>query len=143
MAVPTHKVCISYIPKCASTTSVKLVRKMIGMKNWNEGDQEFLHVFTKNGVKMVGPKHSPDFYLDVMTNPEWKKIGVLRDPEDRFISAYTNKILQKRELWRIGFKEKRIPSLDEVSDICSKHCTHSHKAVLESNPQLRNHVLCL
>lgn len=53
-------------------------------------------------------------YARLYTNTSQIKILVVRNPEERFLSAYMDKIYSLKEFGRIGYHGKSVPTLDRV-----------------------------
>ncbi|GMH39692.1 hypothetical protein BSKO_07590 [Bryopsis sp. KO-2023] len=115
MAIKQHKICISGIPKCASSTMNILVRRMLGIPSWNN-----THGHTHgagNGIKWVNAKKDFDQYRRIMEGTDWLNIAVVREPAARFLSAFVDKIVKKKEFGRVGFRKSswmEEPSLEWV-----------------------------
>lgn len=102
MAITRHKICVSGIPKCASSTMNILLKRMMGNKDWNDPNGHTHGPL--NGIKWVNSWLDFDEYKQIMESTEWVKIAVVREPAARFLSAYVDKIVKKKEYGRIGFK---------------------------------------
>lgn len=107
-----HQICFSSIPKCATSTIVALVRRMNGNSLWNTSKR-----YSHGGPGLNWSSAVKDFqgYEKLYTNTSQIKILIVRNPEERFFSAYMDKIYSLREFGRVGYKGKSVPSLDSVS----------------------------
>ncbi|GMH39671.1 hypothetical protein BSKO_07569 [Bryopsis sp. KO-2023] len=108
------KVCVSGIPKCGSSTMNILLRRMNGIKSWND-TKGHTHG-SVNGLHWVNAKKNFTAYQEVMNDPSWIKLLVVREPASRVLSAYLDKILNLKEFGRIGYHGKEVPSFDYVLD---------------------------
>lgn len=124
-----HKLCISGIPKCASSTMNILTVRMSGLPGWNNSQMN-AHGH-RTGLKWINAQHNYDAYDGNFTDTTVVKIAVLRDPEKRFLSGYSDKILEKHQYGRIGLqKTKTIPSVEEVRFLNISWIQESHISLL-------------
>eukprot|EP01047_Picozoa_sp_COSAG01_P005277 COSAG01_NODE_179_length_22923_cov_25.190535_10_plen_289_part_00 len=78
------------VPKVACTVFKQLLRRMMGFGDWATGNDDIPHNPAKNGLKYLC-----DFPLEqaqvMMTSPNWTRAIFLREPHERFLSAYLDK----------------------------------------------------
>lgn len=111
--VQRHNLCVSGIPKSASSTMNILLRRMEGIPGWND-----THGRTHgavNGLKWANSAKDFDLYARTYKNTSIVKIAVIREPANRLRSAYLDKIYKLHEFGRIGYKGKKVPTLNAVS----------------------------
>eukprot|EP00656_Telonema_subtile_P044278 TRINITY_DN50561_c0_g1_i1.p1 TRINITY_DN50561_c0_g1~~TRINITY_DN50561_c0_g1_i1.p1 ORF type:complete len:368 (+),score=78.65 TRINITY_DN50561_c0_g1_i1:128-1231(+) len=78
------------VPKVACTVFKQLFRRMMGLKDWRVGNDLIPHNFKSNGLRYLF--HWPlDEAQAIMTDPAWKKVIFLREPHERYLSAYLDK----------------------------------------------------
>lgn len=90
--VPEYKLAFFSVPKVACTTFKFLFRRMSGAQRWDS--QDFKLILPHN-PKYNGLKYLWDFPLEeateIMTSPEWTRAIFVRDPKQRFLSAFLDK----------------------------------------------------
>ena len=91
IVVESHKLIFFTIPKVGSTVFKKLFRRMMGYENWRTKDP---HDPAHNGLDYLNDYSTKQITL-MMTSPEWTRAIFVRDPKERFLSAYLDKVRRK------------------------------------------------
>lgn len=85
--------------KNACTIWLQLLRRMMHIKNWNEVDNNVEKLLPWN-PEYNGLKYLYDYNIsyanDIMTNPKWTRAIFVRDPKERFLSAYIDKVVRSK-----------------------------------------------
>ena len=80
--------------KVGCTTFKMLFRRMMGLPDWNV--EEYENMLPWN-PETNGLKYLYDFdrerATEIMTNPDWTRAIFVRDPKERFLSAYLDKVI--------------------------------------------------
>ena len=90
--VQSHKLVFFFIPKVACTVWKQLFRRMEGYDNWI-GKNTNIHDPLLNGLKYLN-YYSLEDATRMMNDPAYTKAIFVRDPKDRFLSAFLDKGLQ-------------------------------------------------
>ena len=90
--VESHKLVFFFIPKVACTVWKQLFRRMEGYDNWI-GKNTNIHDPQKNGLKYLNYYSLKDA-TRIINDPAYTKAIFVRDPKDRFLSAFLDKGLQ-------------------------------------------------
>lgn len=83
------------IPKVGCTIWKQLFRRMMGYANWQMHDGNAMpHDPSSNGLKYL---YDYDIVTatEFMTSPNWTRAIFTRDPKERFVSAYLDKVLTR------------------------------------------------
>jgi hypothetical protein len=80
------------VPKNACTTWKMLFRRMHGAQNYQDQDERrgLPHNPTRNGLRYLS-EYSLDEANRIMTSPDYTRAIFVRDPKNRFLSAYLDK----------------------------------------------------
>ena len=83
--------------KNACTIWLQLMRRMMHIKKWNEVDNNVEKLLPWN-PEYNGLKYLYDYNIsyasDILTNPKWTRAIFVRDPKERFLSAYIDKVIR-------------------------------------------------
>jgi Sulfotransferase family len=90
-----YKLVFFTIPKVGCTAWKQLFRRMMGYRDWKNENVHAMQPWNpeSNGLKYL-------YHYDrvtastMMTSPEWTRAIVVRDPKERFLSAYLDKIVR-------------------------------------------------
>jgi hypothetical protein len=92
IVVKEYKLLFFSVPKVACTTFKFLFRRIQGVKDWDNQDSDY---GLPHNPKYNNLKYLSDYSLqeasEMMTNPEWTKAIFVRDPKERFLSAFLDK----------------------------------------------------
>ena len=138
------------IPKVGCTVFKQLFRRMMGYSDWHVQREPYVpHDPGSNGLKYLHhyPVQKANHFL---TSPEWTRAIFIRDPKERILSAYLDKVIKDTAL-KGGYiqrncctkkhkpnicgvsAKKRVPSVtgDDCSFQCflndiTKHCDDPH-----------------
>jgi len=83
-----YKLIFFTIPKVACTVWKQLFRRMMGNKNWTLP----AHNPKTNGLRYLH-HYSLERATEFMTSPEYTRAIFVRDPKERFVSAFLDKVL--------------------------------------------------
>jgi hypothetical protein len=92
IVIESHKLVFFTIPKVGCTVWKQLFRRMEGYSDWQDQDGERLlpHNPNENGLKYLY-----DYPIEkankIMTSPKWTKAMMVREPKQRFLSAFLDK----------------------------------------------------
>jgi hypothetical protein len=93
-----HKLLLFTIPKVGCTVMRQLARRMMGMKDWSQADDQIPHNPEKNGLRYL-EHYSLASATHMMTAPDWTRAVFVRDPHERMLSAYLDKAVQTNSHW--------------------------------------------
>lgn len=81
------------IPKVACTTWKQLFRRIMGAKDWqsHDGNKYLPHNPKFNNLKYLHHYHNLTQVRTMFLDPNWTKAIFVRDPKQRFLSAYLDK----------------------------------------------------
>ena len=82
IVIESHKPIFFPVPKVADTIWLMLLRRMMGMENWNSLDGDSF-----DGIVRLSD-FSVEQATEMMNSPEYTRATFLRDPEDRFLSTF-------------------------------------------------------
>ena len=109
VVIEKYKLIFFTTAKVACTTWKQLFRRMMGYKDWNlEGTKDMLpwNPLT-NGLKYLY-HYDRKTATDMMRSPEWTKAIFLRDPKERILSSFLDKVKKEPEVvWNTCCIEKR------------------------------------
>jgi hypothetical protein len=92
IVVEEHKLIFFTIPKVGCTVWKQLFRRMAGSDDWRAHDSHLPHNPLKNGLKYLYD-YSPDQADRILMDPSWTRAIFVRDPKERFLSAYLDKVI--------------------------------------------------
>ncbi|GAX13362.1 carbohydrate 4-sulfotransferase 8 [Fistulifera solaris] len=92
IVIESHKLVFFTIPKVGCTVWKQLFRRMEGYSDWQDQDGERLlpHNPNENGLKYLYD-YPIDKANEIMTSPKWTKAMMVREPKQRFLSAFLDK----------------------------------------------------
>jgi hypothetical protein len=92
IVIESHKLIFFSIPKAGCTVWKQLFRRMMGYSDWlsQDGDTMLPHNPRKNGLKYLYD-YSTEQASEMMTSPEWTRAMMVREPKQRFLSAFLDK----------------------------------------------------
>jgi len=128
--IESHKLVFYTVPKVSTTVFKKLFRRMEGYDNWQTKDP---HDPRFNGLKRLRMKDfSPENITSMLLSPDWTRAIFLRDPKERFLSAYLDKVRNKEGKYVIGHccpkKKQCVPNTMLEFIELSKRCLDPHWA---------------
>jgi hypothetical protein len=85
-----HKLVFIWFPKVGCTVWKRLFRRMMGYTDWNTKNP---HPANENGLVVLDDL-DPDQVTRILNAPDWTVVMILRDPKDRLLSAYLDKIVR-------------------------------------------------
>ena len=92
-----YKLLFVPIPKVACTQWLQLFRRMEGQKDWVTRQIGLPYTPEFNGLTYLS-----DFSLteanEIMKSPEWTRAVFVRDPKERFLSAYLDKVVNSQHI---------------------------------------------
>jgi hypothetical protein len=88
--VPEYKLIFFTFPKVASTEWKRMFMRMNGNPDWctrgNSHAEEFNKITTLQD-------YAPEIATAMMTSPEWTKAAIFREPKERVLSAFLDKVV--------------------------------------------------
>jgi hypothetical protein len=92
IVIESHKLVFFSIAKAGCTVWKQLFRRMMGYSDWlsQDGEKMLPHNPRKNGLKYLDD-YSIEQASDMMTSPEWTRAMMVREPKQRFLSAFLDK----------------------------------------------------
>ena len=131
--IESHKLVFYSIPKVSTTIFKQLFRRMEGYENWKTRDSLITHDPRINGLKRLRRKDfSPENIATMLISPEWTRAIFIRDPKERFLSAYLDKVQNKEGKYVIGHccpkKKQCVPNTMLEFIELSKRCHDPHWA---------------
>jgi Sulfotransferase family len=92
VVLESHKLIFFTIPKVGCTIWKQLFRRMMGYDDWMSQDYETWqpHNPAVNGLKYLSD-YTPEEASELMTSPDWTRAMMVRDPKQRFLSAFLDK----------------------------------------------------
>jgi hypothetical protein len=95
IVVEEYKLLVYTQPKVASTTLKQLFRRMMHLEDWALHKEPYLpHDPNHNGLRYLY-HYPPSHVASIMTSPHWTRAIFVRDPKERFLSAYLDKAVRK------------------------------------------------
>lgn len=95
--IETHKLLFVPIPKVACTQWLQLFRRMAGQTDWKRRSGGQPYTPSINGLTYLS-----DYNLTrvqhILTSPEWTRAVFVRDPKERFLSAYLDKVVHTQHI---------------------------------------------
>lgn len=103
IVLESHRLIFFTIPKAGCTVWKQLFRRMMGYVDWNVQDETTLvpHNPETNGLKYLSD-YTPKQASEMMTSPEWTRAIMVRDPKERFLSAFLDKSVSNDHRHIIG-----------------------------------------
>lgn len=89
-----HRLVFFSVAKVGCTQFKMLFRRMMGYQDWNVEEYERFLPWNPNtnGLKYLY-HYSLERATEMMTSPEWTRAIFVRDPKERFLSAYLDKVV--------------------------------------------------
>jgi hypothetical protein len=131
MVLLLHNERIAYcsIPKCASTPLNRFMMRAVGLSLWNSTS----HPVHRNGVPRLSSLTRSESE-EVMKSPRWTRVLVVRDPVERFASAFLDKCARAIPNGNCPVSG---PLRLDVQAVLSTLETQSTKALTIINPHFR------
>jgi len=89
-----YKLVFFTVAKVGCTQFKMLFRRMMGYQDWNATDWQKMLPWNPetNGLKYLYD-FSPERATEIMTSPKWTRAIFVRDPKERFLSAFLDKVM--------------------------------------------------
>ena len=98
IVLESHKLLFFDVPKVGSTGFKQLFLRMTGSKLWKERNADQLHWKAASYLQALS-----NFTLEkaqlMMTSPEWLRVIFVRDPKERLLSAFLDKVVRNRGVY--------------------------------------------
>ena len=107
LVMESHKLIFIWFPKVGCTIWKKLFRRMLGYTDWKEKNPHYRKdkiPSRENGLVYIDQFDTATRTQWMNTKPEWTVAMFLRDPKDRLLSAYLDKLVLSKQ--RKGFGRK-------------------------------------
>jgi Sulfotransferase family len=152
-----HKLLFFTTPKVGCTVFKMLFRRMMGLANWQlQQDPHWPHNPDRNGLRYL--RHYPLLRANhMLTSSDWTRVVFVRDPKERVLSAYLDKVtrdttLEGGYIQRVccnraphlqpslcsAVRQRKIPGID--GDTCSFLCFLQEIAPVCNDPHWRPQV---
>lgn len=131
IVLESHKLVFFTVPKVGCTVWKQLFRRMEGYSDWQSQE---LDLFLPHDPKHNGLKYLYHYSLEraseIMTSSEWTRAIMVRDPKQRFLSAFLDKALSndhKHIIHRCCAdkkcvdKSQDLPGFLRLCSVCSDH----------------------
>lgn len=90
--IPQFKLVFVPIPKVASSVWYQLFRRIMGMEDWQSDLGPLPHTPDANGLTYLADLPR-SLATDIWTSPAWTKAIFVRNPKERLLSAYLDKVV--------------------------------------------------
>lgn len=98
IVIEEYKLVLIVSAKCGCTNLKMLARRMSGFKNYRDrafpDGRPFLHNTERNGLTYLF-NFDRKRASEIMTSPQWTRAVFVRDPKERFLSAYLDKAVNE------------------------------------------------
>jgi len=94
IVIESHKLLFFTIPKVGCTVFKQLFRRMYGYQSWKEHNDFIPHHPMSNGLNYLY-HYKPREAERMLTDPSWTRAIFFRDPKERLLSAYLDKVLHE------------------------------------------------
>ena len=91
IVIESHKLIFFTIPKVGCTIFKQLFRRMYGYRNWHVHNDYLPHHPGSNGLNYLY-HYKPQEAEQMLTDPSWTRAIFFRDPKERLLSAYLDKV---------------------------------------------------
>ncbi|CBN76839.1 conserved unknown protein [Ectocarpus siliculosus] len=117
-----HKVLMVAIPKVACTQVHALFLRLQGSENWNTQRMEEIHYHKDMDKYKLStmPNMPPERASAILNDPTWTKGVFLRDPTERLLSCFLDKVVHRRSYSVNVFKAEEVLSFEKFVDLTSK-----------------------
>lgn len=89
------RILFCWIPKVSCSKFKMLFSRLALHRNWTQ--LSHVHSINSGMINLRAFSRYPLNYANsIVQNPDWLRVAVLRDPVDRFISGYLNKVVQEK-----------------------------------------------
>jgi hypothetical protein len=106
IVIESHKLIFFPVPKVADTLWLMLLRRMMGLENWKSIDDD-----SYDGLVRLSD-YSLEQATVMMNSPEYTRATFLRDPKDRFLSTFLDKVMSGD----VSIKQSCCPEGDNCLD---------------------------
>jgi Sulfotransferase family len=117
IVIEEYKLLFFTIPKNGCTVWKILFRRMMHYSNWNNftietQDDDAYHRPRRNGLRYLSdyPLHNA---TEMMTSSEWTRAIFVRDPKERFVSAYIDKMVNQENYIKYLYKRDKCVTYEE------------------------------
>ncbi|GMH42634.1 hypothetical protein BSKO_10553 [Bryopsis sp. KO-2023] len=90
-----------------------LMRRIAGTPQWRDTSPKLIYGHDRD-TERVGRNWTFSEARKNLEDPEWKRIIFVRDPVARFLSGYLNKVVAKQQYFRVNWKGKETPTIEQV-----------------------------
>jgi hypothetical protein len=115
-----HKFLYGVIQKNASTSVIATLNTLYYKDSVTGTPYEMLESLGKNNILCPISRYENDEILEMIEDPHFYKVTTLRDPYERFISAYMTKLINMPDFIEIyGLSDDKILNLDNAIEFIS------------------------
>lgn len=86
-----NKVMLCWIPKNSCTKFKRLAMRTVGISTWDAENTSEIH---KKHEEIEVDQFPEQAIKQIIVDPQWKRVVVLRDPMERFVSGYIDKVVK-------------------------------------------------
>jgi hypothetical protein len=115
------------IPKVACTQWLQLFRRLAGQEKWRERKGGLPYTPDNNGLTYLSD-YSVVEANNILTSPEWTRAVFVRDPKERLLSAYLDKVVNSqhivlgaccRKTWDCASANTTFEEFVDLTDTCT------------------------
>ena len=95
--VPAHQLVFCKVAKVASSGWLRLLRRMEGHADWQRNPYFLSHRHYVGGVRQMSHLSNAEALRVLRDRANWTRVVIVRDPAERLLSAYLDKIHGQRD----------------------------------------------
>lgn len=110
------RLAVCTVPKTASSAMKRLLLRAIGAPHWNSSDIQAIHFPPVSGLATLRAPVGGDAASTaaavatanaLLRDPSWTRLVIVRDPVERFVSAFLDKCGRESPNWNCPVKEEQ------------------------------------
>lgn len=98
IVLETYKLLFFDVPKVGSTGFKQLFLRMTGSELWKERNADQLHWKAATHLRTLS-NYTLEEAQVMMTSPNWNRVIFVRDPKERLLSAFLDKVVRNRGVY--------------------------------------------
>jgi len=98
IVLETYKLLFFDVPKVGSTGFKQLFLRMTGSELWKERNADQLHWKATTHLRTLS-NYTLEEAQVMMTSPNWNRVIFVRDPKERLLSAFLDKVVRNRGVY--------------------------------------------
>jgi len=115
-----YKLLLFTVPKVGCTVIKQFARRILGFPDWQKDNGSIPHDPDSNGIVYLS-HFTRQEAQEMMTSPLWTRVMFIRDPKERFLSAYLDKVVNNYSKYT-------------AKKTCCKRLKGENKKLLKSGP---------